>query len=753
MKVSPRSALVIVLFFLLVVPQASLFGRSIEDPEDKPRSYTVSPATSEIKIDGSLDELAWKDAMVGDLPYEWMPGDNVDPPVKTEFLITFSSTHLYLALRCFDPEPQKIRAHLMDRDAIEKFIQDDHIHFIVDTFNDERRGFQFRVNPLGVQADANFSELEGYEDFSWDAIWRSAGKITDWGYAIEIAIPFNQLRFPSGDTPQTWGFIFGRSYPRNVRHRIISAKRPRNLNCILCQTNKITGFQGMKTGWNLEVVPTLTANRTDERSDFPEGSMETGDVQAEPGLSVRWGVTSNLVMNGTINPDFSQIEADVAQLQVNERFALRYPEKRPFFLEGADFFLTPIEAVFTRTVADPAGGLKFTGKAGKNAMGLFAAVDEINNLLFPSNQGSAGTSLDQRVASGVFRFRRDVGEGSAFGVIYTGRTSEDYFNHTVGFDGFFRLSRTKTLTFQYLHSETDYADMVAEDYGQKQGRFGGNAFEANFMHMGRDWMYNASYRDLSPGFRADYGYVPRVDMRRVAGQVARLVWGGPDDWFSRLLFSTSGFAVYDYDNKLTDGHVELTTQFVGGLQSIGVLSLGWNREFYAGVDYDFPQLVTVLEMKPVSGLRLNFFGIYGGSVDYTNAQEATQIMLGPTVEFSLGRHIDINLQENLQFLRHEGEKVFTANLLQGRFIYNFNVRCFVRLILQYLDVSRNTAQYNFDIPEKTQTLFSQFLFSYKLNPQTVLFIGYSDNYLGLKQLDLTQTDRTFFIKLGYAWTR
>ena len=333
MNLSRRHILTVGFFclYLIIGTHPNVWAQTGKKADEKPKSYSVSPATSEIKIDGILDEQAWQDATVGDFPFEWLPGDNITPPVETEFLITFSSSHLYVAYRCFDPEPQKIRAHLMDRDAINKFIQDDHVNFIVDPFNDERRGFQFRVNPLGVQADANFSELEGYEDFSWDAIWDAAGKITDWGYAIEIAIPFNQLRFPAGDAPQTWGFSFGRSYPRNVRHRIISHKRPRDLMCVLCQTNKITGFQGMKTGWNLEVAPTLTADRTDERADFPDGPMEKGEEQVDPGLSVRWGVSSNLVMNGTINPDFSQVEADVAQLQVNERFAIRFPEKRPFF--------------------------------------------------------------------------------------------------------------------------------------------------------------------------------------------------------------------------------------------------------------------------------------------------------------------------------------------------------------------------------------------------------------------------------------
>ncbi len=208
----------------------------------------MTKAASPIKIDGVLDDPAWEKAGRLDVAYEWQPGENAPPPVKTEVLITFDDSYFYVAYRCFDPDPKAIRAHLMDRDATDTLIQDDHISFMVDTFNDERRAFQFRVNPLGVQADAVFSELEGYEDFSWDAIWKSAGRIEEFGYAIEVAIPFNQLRFPAGGGVQTWGFEADRSYPRNVRHRISTHPRDRNINCIICQFNKITGFENISPG-------------------------------------------------------------------------------------------------------------------------------------------------------------------------------------------------------------------------------------------------------------------------------------------------------------------------------------------------------------------------------------------------------------------------------------------------------------------------------------------------------------------------
>jgi len=716
------------------------------------QSFAVTRAGFRIKLDGVLEEEAWSKACVIPLIYEWTPGDNIPPPVKTDCLVTYDDDFLYIAFRAFDPESSKIRAHLMDRDATDTLIQDDHICFMIDTFNDERRGFQFRVNPLGVQADANFSELEGYEDFSWDAIWNSAGKIMDWGYAVEVAIPFNQLRFPRTKEEQTWGFSAERSYPRNVRHRITSHRRDRNIACIICQFNKLTGIAGITPGKNMEIDPTLTAHRTDTRPEFPAGPVENGKVKAEPGVTVRWGVTPNLILNAAANPDFSQVEADVAQLEVNRRFALYYPEKRPFFLEGADFFLTPFQAVFTRTVADPSAGVKLTGKLGRNALGFFGAIDQINNLLFPSNQGSQSASLMDDVTSGVLRYRRDVGRGSTFGLLYTGRAAEDYHNHIAGFDGFFRFSPTKTLSFQYLHSETRYPLDLAKGYGQPEEGFGGNAITVEFQHLGRDWFYELNYEDLSQGFRADYGYIPRVDMRKTDIGIHRLLWGKQGGWFTQLAMGIEGEVVYDHSGRLTDQQIMVAARYRGPLQSDIAAILGQNKEFYQGTTYDMKKAACQGEIKPASGLRFTFMGQIGDSVDYANAREADQVALTAGTEIGLGKHVNLNLSHVLERLSFKGKEVYTANLPQLRLIYNFSVRMFVRAILQYLHVDRDPELYIYPMPPQTRTFFTQFLFSYKLNPQTVLFLGYSDNYLGMQGIDLTQTDRTFFVKIGYAWT-
>jgi hypothetical protein len=377
----------------------------------------------------------------------------------------------------------------------------------------------------------------------------------------------------------------------------------------------------------------------------------------------------------------------------------------------------------------------------------------VNNLLFPSNQGSGSTAVDQGVGSGVFRYRRDIGRTSNIGVLYTGRVSDDYYNHVAGVDGFFQISRTKQFRLQYLHSETKYSDEIAADFGQKTGANGGDGLFAEFLHMGRNWLYLFSYQDLHPDFRADYGYIPRVDIRRGQGVVGYTFWGEQGDWYNQLRFMLVGSLIYDHDGDLTDSSFNIQGTYTGPLQTTVTTRYARSREFYLAEYYDLNQVALVAEMKPVGGLRFNAVVHYGDTIDYSNARQAVGMNLLPSLEFSLGRHINVNLQHAYQRLSLEGDEIFTANLSQVRLIYNFSVRMFVRVIVQYLDVARNTNLYLFPIPDKTQTVFTQFLFSYKLNPQTVLFIGYSDNYLGMTNIDITQTDRTFFVKLGYAWTK
>src|SRR6185436_1439234 len=279
------------LFLLLSLPVPAAAA-------DEPAPIEISRAVSPIRVDGVLDEPAWQQATAISVDHEWFPGDNVPVPISTTALITYDDEHLYVAFRAADPEPGLIRARFADRDVP---TDDDTVGFLIDPFNDGRRAFQFRINPLGVQMDAVNSDVEGTEDFSWDAIWNSAGRVTAEGYEVEVALPFRQLRFPATSGVQTWGFMATREWPRSVLHRLRSIVTDQDLNCSACQLQDLTGIQQLETGRNLEVTPTLTGNLSEEREGFPEGRFETSRQELEPGVSARWGVTPNVALNLTIN--------------------------------------------------------------------------------------------------------------------------------------------------------------------------------------------------------------------------------------------------------------------------------------------------------------------------------------------------------------------------------------------------------------------------------------------------------------------
>jgi hypothetical protein len=735
---------------VLVVPVAA------QEPPASPlaaRRFEVRPAAGEIRVDGVLDDAGWAGALRWDLPYEWSPGDNVTPPVETDFLVTFDERNLYVAWRCRDPRPAEIRANYMDRDSINTFVQDDHVVLMIDPFDDERRGWQFRINPMGVQADAIFSENEGIEDFSYDLIWESAAKIGPDGWVAEVAIPFSQLRFPREGGPQTWGFDVGRSYPRNVRHRITAWPRDRGRNCLLCQIDKVTGFANLEAGRNVELAPTVTATSLEARQPFPDGDFESVDEEVEPGLSARWGITSNLSLNAALNPDFSQVEADAAQLSVNERFALFFPEKRPFFLEGVDFFATPVQAIFTRTVVDPEWGLKLTGKERGNAIGVFAARDEHNALILPGNQGSESVFLEgEAVDNSVVRFRRDVFANSTVGVLYAGREGDDYRNRVTGIDANLRFDDSNSVLVQYLASDTRYPNQLAADFGQPTGDFDGDALYLQYQYQSRDWSGTVRWEDYDPGFRADSGFVPRVDLKQLRLLGTRTFWGEAGDWYDRLALSVSARRAEDHAGQLTDEIFAVSADYFGSLQSVVSVGADRRREYFGGVLHDGMERIQLYgEMQPGGRLKASMYVDGGDQIDYFNNQMGDLLVLNPAIEVKLGRHVNAQLSHTLQRLDVPGGELFEANLSQLRLVYNFNVRAFARAILQYTDVTRDPALHPFAVEAETERLFTQFLLSYKLNAQTVFFLGYSDNALGGQDLSLTRTDRTVFAKIGYAF--
>ncbi len=712
-----------------------------------PEQWRIRPTSEEIAIDGRLDESTWDSALSIPLRYETDPGENVEPPVETEVLLTYDDKNVYIGVRASDPDPSKIRAHLMDRDSA---WDNDFVGVVLDPFNDERRGFEFFANPYGVQMDLFFDGVSGREDSSWDAIWDSAGHISETGYEVEFLIPFSSLRFPSTADIQTWGIDALRFYPREQRHRIASQPMDRDLNCYLCQISKFSGIEGVDPGRNLEIVPTLTSATVDTRND-DTGQLESGDSETEFGLTAKWGITPSLILNATMNPDFSNVEADVAQLNINQQFALFFPEKRPFFLEGADFFRTPFDVVFSRNVADPDWGIKLSGKVGESALAVFAAQDNVTNLLLPGSQGSDATSLDLESNDAAFRYRHDIGDNSSIGFVGTTRSADDYHNYVGGIDGQFRFKESHSVDFQFLNSNTEYPLDVMEEFETPEGSFSDSAYTIGYNYDSRNWDGWFRYNDIGDGFRADMGFEPRVDYTFLVGGLRR-TWWPEDRKISRGWFGGDWDITHDQSGQLLERETEFHSGIALPKQSFVEFGGGVRDRFFDGVTFDQAFAWSFLQTRPNGNLTLRMFTrLDADAIDFAHTRPGDQLRVNPEIDYKFGKHLRANIDYDWRRFDVDDGTLFTANLAQSRWMYQFNRRSFLRLITQYTQIDRSVDLYDNEVDAETEVLFNQLLFSYKINPQTVLFVGYSDTRRGTDGASLEQEDRSFFLKLGYAW--
>ena len=738
-----RGILCLFLTILICIP-VRLYANSGTGTVDNP--YRVPKTEAGISVDGVLDEAAWRVALALELNYEVRPGENVPPPVRTEVLLIYDEESFYAAFRCYDPDPSAIRAHLRDRDTIGG---DDWVALILDTFNDQRRSFDFIATARGVQFDQ--IETQNYEDNGWDAIWRCESRITDWGYAVEIGIPFSSLRFQRKNGPQVWGFDAVRRYPRDHPYHISLFPRDRSNNCYLCQAVKIMGFEGASPGRNIELDPTLTAFRTDERQNFPHGELTNRDQNPELGLTASWGVTPNMTFNFTANPDFSQVEADARQLDINEPFALFYPERRPFFTEGTDFFSALKNIIYTRTLREPEWGLKLTGKEGAHTIGAYVIRDEVTNLIFPGSQGSSSTSLDRTNTSSVLRYKHDFGSRYTAGLLATDREIDDYFNRVYGFDLDFRFTPTNQIQLLVLGSNTQYPENMQDDYDQPSGTLNDRLISFEYDHYTRTWGWWADYEDAGSDFRADLGYFPRVGYRNAEGGLMYTWNAEAGSWWALCRLGSEFNYFEEQDGKPLNRNASLWFSYNGTMQSSLYVRGSRTRETYNGREFDLTYFLISPGFWPASNLELNAYALLGDQIDYANTRLGKRFRINPWLTYNLGNHIRLNLDHTYERMSVQGVRLYTANISQMTAVYQFNVRAFFRAILQYVDYDYNPGNYTFEIDPQDRRFFAQLLFSYKLNPRTVLFLGYTDNYRGAQEYRMTQSDRTFFIKLGYAW--
>jgi hypothetical protein len=488
-------------------------------------------------IDGRLDEKVWQSAAVFKDFYQVLPGDNIDPSKPTEVWMAYDEKALYFAFRAFDDDPGRIRATVAKRDAV---VADDYVGMYLDTFNDRRQAYELIFNPLGVQQDGIFIEGRGIlnsgsvvgvppdgiltvgstEDFSFDVVMESKGALAPDGYVVEVAIPLRSLRFEAGKG-KPWGVHFFRRIKRYNDELSSWMPISRDRSGTLNQAGLITGIENVSRGCAIEAIPSFIVSDLGRREVFvPVGGAPRfvhDSIDADPGLTARVGFSPTVTADLTFNPDFAQVEADQIVVTANERFPIFFPEKRPFFLEGRETFQTPLNALHTRAVVDPAFAAKLTGESGPHGFGILIASDDApgnftkDELANPANRARIDKFFDKNAYVGAVRYQRDLGKDSKVGLIATTSNFVEKYNHTAGVDAVVRIDKQQLLTLQALGTQSRrvFYDPLAN--GNEYRRGNGLGYFLNYTFQSRHAHVNLNGEGRSADFRTDIGFARRLN--------------------------------------------------------------------------------------------------------------------------------------------------------------------------------------------------------------------------------------------------
>ncbi len=717
---------------------------------------TIGKAAGAIVIDGDLSDAGWQGVEGVSQWYETRVGDSVEPHVKNVAYLAYDDKYLYAGFRFDDPNPKLIRAPLGDHDALSGTT--DYGGIIVDSRNDGKTAQMFLANANGLQYDAISSDVSG-EDNSPDFYWDTAGKVTESGWTLEIRVPFSSLRYSRTPAP-TWGILLYRNYPRERHYQFFTARMPRDVNCFICNSSKLTGLAELPQGSHLVVAPFATTQQTASPSTGLGSPLKHDNLESTTGLDVKWSPLSGLAIDGTVKPDFSQVEADAAQIVANERFALFFPEKRSFFLEGVDLFSTPFQAVYTRTVTAPDAGLRATGRAGNTAFTALVARDRGQGVvILPGSEGSDFAFQDFRSDVGVTRLRRDFGP-SFVSLLSTFREIEGgAHNRVFGPDFQWRPRPTDSFTGQALWSDSrtpDRTDLAAEWDGRT---LSDRALLLNWSHSTPRLDLFVQGQDLGPEFRADNGFIPQVGYREYYGQTG---WTTrpKQRFFSRVRYFTEAYLDEEQDGTTLTRHVQVGVGADGRFASFVRVEL--NRDEFRVGDQMLKRFRPRVQVdaSPTRALgNLSFVATFGDEIDFANGREGSGTNLSLSGTWRPDVHTAIGATTVLRWLDVDAGaagsgRLFTAQLERVRGTYMFNSRSFVRLIGQYVETKRDPALYTFIVDPKSADLSLSGLFAYKLNWQTVLYAGYGDqNAFSNVSGQLEKSGRQAFAKVSYAWQR
>ena len=768
---------------------AALGGALLPDPgtgQDAPgrRSFVAPRLEAALTIDGVLDEPAWDRAALLEGFHQFEPIDGRPAEERTEVLVWYAPDAIVFGIRAYDSRPGSIRATNADRDAIDS---DDHVLIYLDTFNDRRRAYLFGVNPLGVQQDGVRTEgassagnifggsIDTNPDFNFD----SEGRLTDDGYVVEVRIPFKSLRFP-GAEEQTWGLNILRQIQRTGYRDTWTDVRRANASFLL-QAGSMHGLRDLERGVVIEAQPFVTASLSGDRE--PSGAFDRGDLDPDAGLNARLGFT-NATLDATVNPDFSQVETDVGQVTVNERFDLFFPEKRPFFLEGIELFSTPNQLIYTRRILNPLGGAKLTGKIGRVGVAYLAAYDDVS--------GSEDALFN------IARLRADFGENSLVGLTFTDRSVLDDpgYNRVVAGDLRYVFGRMYYFEAQAGASFTPLAaiDTTGGEGSASLETEASPIWKLELDRTGRSFGFNYQLNGIGESFVAGSGFVPRNDnvdghfFNRFTAYGER---GALIETFT-VFFGPSRLWLYDdfgEDSALEGSEsINFMMRLRGGWQ----LQMNPVRAFlrfqpgtYAGFETSSIEgdPVPYEPLEKVQGYNVDAsvstptYQLGDGRISYTygrtaifaEGSEGTGTSYAATANLRPWGSMRVELRTTIQRIERvrDGSEFSRSLIPRVKVEYQPTRALFFRAVGEYLserrdallDARSGTPLLVDGVPvpaHETNGLRLDLLASYEPTPGTVAFFGYGtsmDTPEGFGFEGLRRANDGFFVKLAYQYRR
>jgi len=764
------------------VAEAPKTNSKVETPPEKRSPMVITKAPSPPTIDGRPDEEAWKTAAVFKDFYQTYPGNNTAPSRPTEVRVMYDEKNLYVAFKCWD-EKDKVRATIAKRDSV---FGEDNVRMWLDTYNDQRRAYIIGFNPLGIQQDGIFTEGQG-ADFSVDIVMESKGVIEDWGWSVEVSIPFKSLRYTAGKG-KLWGFNVARNIDRFNDEFTQWLPEDRNVSGFLIQHGKITGLDDVKYERTLEVVPSVTFSETGSRvqaNEFAAGRFVNQPMKKQIGVTLKYTISPSVTLDAAVNPDFAEIEADAPVVTANQRFPIFFQEKRPFFLEGADIFRSPLQVFYSRNIVDPDVALKLSGKMGKTSFGILAASDNApgnyseNERNDPRVRPKIDEFLDKNSTFAVVRVKRDFGSENNIGFFATYRTFPEQKNLLAGFDGRIKFSPKLTGVFQVVGttSKRCFFDpefeptlnpiqaasnratcgggtfggvtLSGSPYNQyKTGNGLGYYVNLDYNAETRGWFFEAGGR--SSFYRADSGFTRRTNSNFVfffnrlstksnaKAKIIRAQWnqmaGADYDWQGRL----QGFNAETNGNFSLQRNTFINFSTGTSYEKVREEEFGLKRSptrpygtfFGDPTRATWNQFVSAnFNQSPTKRLSYGFFvGAIRNSFDYFSfvfSPQANAFLQnpGPGLQLDANIFFEVKPIDPLRFSMSYNKSRLTRNDNRIRSFDSDIVT--VRSTYQFTRFLFTRFRLDYDGTEKN--FAGQALFGWTPSPGTAFYVGYNDN--------------------------